>query len=95
MDLETCCRYNLPIIFVIINNNGIYSGIEKNDWRDSLQEAREQGDQGIVVPKLASTGLIPDARYEKIVEAFGGIGFFVKTPGTNDDRYFFATHLIR
>jgi len=28
MELETACRYKLPIIFIIINNNGIYGGLD-------------------------------------------------------------------
>ena len=86
MDVETCCRYNLPIIFVIINNNGIYSGMEKEDWEECCQSAREsQKESGngtlLAVPQLASTSLLPDARYEKIIEAFDGRGFFVRKPG--------------
>lgn len=29
MELDTAVRYNLPILIIIINNNGIYSGIEE------------------------------------------------------------------
>ena len=28
MDVETMCRYNLPITVVVINNGGIYNGVD-------------------------------------------------------------------
>ena len=27
-------RYNLPIIFMIVNNNGIYSGVDEEGWSE-------------------------------------------------------------
>jgi oxalyl-CoA decarboxylase len=30
METETICRYNLPVCIVIMNNNGVYRGDEKN-----------------------------------------------------------------
>ena len=38
MEIETAFRYNLPIIFVIFNNNGIYGGLEKNAF-DEIQKS--------------------------------------------------------
>jgi len=32
MELETVCRYKLPIIFVVVNNNGIGIGGSKEFW---------------------------------------------------------------
>lgn len=62
MELETACRYQLPITFVVINNNGIGGGeYELSD----------------PVPPHMYT---PNARYERIVEAFGGRGYFATTP---------------
>lgn len=58
MELETICRYMLPVVTIIMNNNGIY-----------------RGDAGDGVP--SPTGFSPDARYEKIIEAFGGTGYYV------------------
>lgn len=69
MDIETCCRFKLPITFIIINNNGIYSGIERSNW----EEADKQD--------LPSTALLPDANYEFISKAFGGEGYLVKNQG--------------
>ncbi len=58
MELETICRYKLPVVTIIMNNNGIY-----------------RGDVGDGAP--SPTGFSPDARYEKIIEAFGGTGYYV------------------
>jgi 2-hydroxyacyl-CoA lyase 1 len=63
MEVETACRYQLPITFIVINNNGIGGGV------DEIDPAR--------VPVSVYT---PRARYEKIIEAFGGRGFFVTRP---------------
>ena len=64
MEVETACRYQLPITFIIINNNGIGGGV------DELDLARG-------IPPSVYT---PRARYERIIEAFGGRGFFVEKP---------------
>ncbi|MCA9844940.1 MAG: oxalyl-CoA decarboxylase [Dehalococcoidia bacterium] len=60
MEVETACRYNLPITFIIINNNGIGGGPDELDPKN--------------VPPSAYT---PNARYERVIEAFGGKGYFV------------------
>jgi len=58
MEIETICRYGLPVTTVIFNNNGVYRG-------DPAGTA------------YTPTGLLRDARYEKIIEAFGGTGYHV------------------
>jgi len=65
MEVETACRYRLPIVFVIINNNGIGMGFEE------LPEDRFQS------PAMAYT---IEAGYEKMIEGFGGKGYSVRTP---------------
>lgn len=65
MEVETACRYRLPIVFVIINNNGIGMGF------DALPEDRFQS------PASAYT---IQAGYEKMIEGFGGRGYSVRTP---------------
>jgi 2-hydroxyacyl-CoA lyase 1 len=60
MEVETACRYRLPITFIVVNNNGIGGGVT------DLDPAR--------VPPFAYT---PAARYDRVIEAFGGRGFFV------------------
>jgi oxalyl-CoA decarboxylase len=63
MEIETICRYELPVATVIFNNNGVYRGDP---------EGRP----------YSPTGLIRDARYEKMIEAFGGAAYHVTdTPG--------------
>jgi oxalyl-CoA decarboxylase len=58
MEIETICRYELPVTTIIFNNNGVYRGDP---------EGRP----------YSPTGLIRGARYEKIIEAFGGRGHHV------------------
>ncbi|MEM9177049.1 MAG: oxalyl-CoA decarboxylase [Myxococcota bacterium] len=65
MEVETACRYRLPIVFVIINNNGIGMGF------DALPDDRFQS------PAMAYT---IEAGYEKMIEGFGGKGYSVRTP---------------
>ncbi len=65
METETICRYDLPVCIVILNNNGVYRGDEKN--------AGGGTDPSPLV-------FVKDARYEKMMEAFGGVGVHVTTP---------------
>ncbi len=64
MEVETICRYNLPVCVVIFNNNGIYRGTDVNP---------AGGD-------VATTVFVKDSRYDKMMEAFGGVGVHVTTP---------------
>jgi oxalyl-CoA decarboxylase len=65
METETICRYNLPVCIVIMNNNGVYRGDEKNPTGG---------------PDPSPLVFVKDARYEKLMEAFGGVGAHVTTP---------------
>jgi len=65
MEVETICRYNLPVCVVIMNNNGVYRGDEKNPTGG---------------PDPSPLVFVKDARYEKMMEAFGGVGRHVTTP---------------
>jgi oxalyl-CoA decarboxylase len=65
MEVETICRYNLPVCVVVFNNNGIYRGTDVNPT-------------GGADP--ATTVFVKDARYDKMMEAFGGVGVNVTTP---------------
>lgn len=67
MEIETICRYKLPVTLMIINNGGIYAGVPEDVWK-SLQAE----DLTLMSPP---TALMAAARYEKMIEAFGGRGF--------------------
>lgn len=73
MEVETICRYNLPIIVLVVNNNGIYQGLDADTWEkmSSFQEA------ATTVPPVC---LLPNSHYEQVMTAFGGKGYFVQTP---------------
>jgi oxalyl-CoA decarboxylase len=64
MEVETICRYNLPVCVVVLNNNGVYKGTDVNP---------RGGD-------VAPTVFVKDARYERLMEAFGGVGAYARTP---------------
>ncbi|CAL1536479.1 unnamed protein product [Lymnaea stagnalis] len=72
MEVETIARYRLPVIIVIFNNNGISFGIKDEMW----ETAEKTGDLFLTVPP---TSLQPNTRYEKVIEAFGGKGYFART----------------
>ncbi len=65
MEIETVCRYNLPVCIVIMNNNGIYRGDGEN-WGG--------GDDP------STTVFVKDARYDLMMQAFGGEGRHVDNP---------------
>src|SRR6185369_4921676 len=52
-EIETICRYELPVTTIIFNNNGVYRGDPKDR-------------------PYSPTGILRDARYDRIIEAFGG-----------------------
>src|ERR1700733_317222 len=65
MEVETICRYNLPVCVVVFNNDGIYRG-------DGVNLG------GGADP--ATTAFVRGARYDKMIEGFGGVGVNVTTP---------------
>jgi len=65
MEVETICRYNLPVCVVIFNNNGVYGGTDVNPTGG---------------PDVAPTVFVKGARYDKLMEAFGGVGVHATTP---------------
>jgi oxalyl-CoA decarboxylase len=64
MEIETICRYNLPVCVVIFNNDGIYRGTDVNSAGDDP----------------ATTVFVKGARYDKMIEAFGGVGINATSP---------------
>ncbi|NYI00819.1 oxalyl-CoA decarboxylase [Cupriavidus plantarum] len=69
MEVETICRYDLPICIVIFNNNGVYKGVDVNPTGGK---------------DPAVTMFVKGARYDKMMEAFGGVGHNVTTPAELD-----------
>ncbi|MCG5073911.1 oxalyl-CoA decarboxylase [Paraburkholderia tagetis] len=65
MELETICRYNLPVCTIVFNNNGVYRGTDVNPSGSA---------------DVAPTVFVKGARYDKMIEAFGGIGHQASTP---------------
>ncbi len=68
MEVETLCRYNLPVCVIVFNNNGVYKGTDVNPCG---------GD-------MAPTQFVKGARYDKLMEAFGGVGVHATTPAELD-----------
>ena len=64
MEVETICRYNLPICVVVFNNNGVYRGTDVN---------------ASGTPTWRPTVFVKNARYDKLMEAFGGVGVHATT----------------
>jgi len=65
MEVETICRYNLPVCVVVFNNSGVYGGTDINPTGG---------------PDVAPTVFVKGARYDKLMEAFGGVGVHATTP---------------
>jgi len=64
MELETICRYQLPIVVVILNNGGVYRGDDVNK----------------VSTDPSPTTLMLHAHHDRLIEAFGGKGYQATTP---------------
>ena len=64
MEIETMCRYQLPICVVVFNNNGIYRGTDINPGGSDP----------------AWTTFVKDSHYELMAQAFGGTGVRVTAP---------------
>jgi 2-hydroxyacyl-CoA lyase 1 len=66
MEMETLCRYGMPAKIVVFNNGGIGPG--GGDIPDNA------------MLKMKPNSLIYGARYDLMMEAFGGKGFYVEDP---------------
>jgi oxalyl-CoA decarboxylase len=64
MEIETICRYQLPVCIVIFNNDGIYRGTDVNAGGSDP----------------ATTVFVKGSRYDKMMEAFGGVGINATSP---------------
>ncbi len=65
MEIETICRYDLPVCIVVFNNGGIYRGTDVNPTGGK---------------DVAPTVFVKDARYDTMMEAFGGVGVNATSP---------------
>ncbi|KAL3273984.1 hypothetical protein HHI36_015402 [Cryptolaemus montrouzieri] len=72
MEIETIVRYKLPIIIVIVNNSGIYSGVDK----EIFEEMQSSGD---VTQTTPPTVLSFATRYESMLNMFDRKGYFCTT----------------
>jgi 2-hydroxyacyl-CoA lyase 1 len=66
MEMETLCRYNLPVKIVVLNNGGIGPGMPEIPENPMFN--------------MKPNALIYGARYDRMMEAFGGKGFFIEDP---------------
>ena len=64
MEIETICRYRLPVCIVVFNNDGIYRGTDVNPLGTDP----------------AVTLFVKGSRYDKMMEAFGGVGVNATSP---------------
>jgi oxalyl-CoA decarboxylase len=64
MEVETICRYKLPVCVVVFNNGGIYRGTDVNTAGSDP----------------ATTVFVKGSRYDKMIEAFGGVGVNATSP---------------
>jgi oxalyl-CoA decarboxylase len=64
MEIETICRYKLPVCMVVFNNNGIYRGTDTNPGGSDP----------------AWTTFVKDSHYDLMAKAFGGEGVRVTSP---------------
>ena len=64
MEVETICRYGLPVCVVVFNNSGIYRGT------DADPTGRDPG----------TTVFVRESRYDLMMQAFGGEGITARSP---------------
>ncbi|QCQ90253.1 oxalyl-CoA decarboxylase [Rhodococcus sp. SGAir0479] len=64
MEIETICRYRLPVVVLVFDNGGVYRGDEVNPTSADP----------------APTVLLHSSRYDVLIEAFGGVGYHADTP---------------
>ncbi|WP_420164191.1 thiamine pyrophosphate-dependent enzyme [Rhodococcus parequi] len=63
MEIETICRYRLPVVVLVFDNGGVYRGDEINPHSADP----------------APTVLLHSSRYDTLIEAFGGVGYHAET----------------
>jgi oxalyl-CoA decarboxylase len=63
MEIETICRYGLPITVIVMNNGGVYRGDDVNATSSDP----------------SPTTLAPSAHHDRLIEAFAGTGYHATT----------------
>ncbi|MBV8494019.1 MAG: oxalyl-CoA decarboxylase [Alphaproteobacteria bacterium] len=66
MEMETLCRYGMPVKIVVLNNGGVGPGMPEIPQNPMLN--------------MRPNTLIWGARYDKMMQAFGGYGAYVEEP---------------
>src|SRR5215471_11855546 len=66
MEMETLCRYGMPVKIVVLNNGGVGPGMPEIPQNPMLN--------------MRPNTLIWGARYDKMMQAFGGYGAYVEDP---------------
>jgi 2-hydroxyacyl-CoA lyase 1 len=66
MEMETLCRYGMPVKIVVLNNGGVGPGMPEIPQNPMLN--------------MKPNTLIWGARYDKMMQAFGGYGAYVEDP---------------
>ena len=66
MEMETLCRYNFPVKIVVLNNGGVGPGMPEIPDNPMFN--------------MKPNTLIWGARYDRMMDAFGGKGFYVEEP---------------
>uniref|UniRef100_A0A1Y1KL51 2-hydroxyacyl-CoA lyase n=1 Tax=Photinus pyralis TaxID=7054 RepID=A0A1Y1KL51_PHOPY len=72
MEIETMVRYRLPVLIVIVNNSGIYSGLDQETYKDLR-------DVNPATQSLPPTSLSFATKYENMMCLFGRNGYFCQT----------------
>lgn len=78
MELEVVCRLQLPVIIVILNNNGI------GPWNPTEFAEGAGTDKRLSHP---SKSLTPSCHYEGMATALGATGIFVTTPDELEEAF--------
>lgn len=76
MEIETMARLGMDVLVFVVNNSGIYFG--DSDSAEDFELKRDKSARGEL--GLRSWALGFETRYEKLAEACGGVGYFVRSP---------------
>jgi len=84
LEVETMARYGMDCLIYVMNNGGVYHGDEDDAeaWTRRQQHTLSPASSHSIKAAqqgLRSTSLGYEVRYEKLAEACGGKGYFVRT----------------